>query len=299
MRQYAGMHVALGTMHAKERAIAPPFMRMLGAKIVLPSRIDTDSFGTFTGEVERKGTMLEAARAKARLAMDVTGLPFGVASEGSYGPHTHLPFLSGGIELLLFIDDERGIEVSHAQPAARTNYDVVAVKPGEDVTSALSRMKFPAHAVTLRANQTTERDHGERGALATVNGLFPEPPLFKGLTSVNGVIDAIRICAASSSDGKALLVPDMRAHHNPTRMRVIRAAATRLVRRIASECPECGLPGFGIVDVERGLPCSDCGAPTSLVTAEIHRCTRCSFESRKPLRERQFARPGQCEHCNP
>jgi len=48
--------------------------------------VDTDQFGTFTGEVARTGAPADAARAKARLAMSVTGLPYGLASEASYGP---------------------------------------------------------------------------------------------------------------------------------------------------------------------------------------------------------------------
>ncbi len=279
---YRGASIALGTMHGKERAIAPPFSRVLQAEIAVPPQIDTDIFGTFTGEIERQGTMLDAARAKARLAMNRIGTPFGIASEGTYGPHPYLPFLPGGSELVLFIDEKRGIEIKQTFVVTHTNYNCVASNPGDDLASNLTQMKFPTHAVTVRPNQ----------------------PLYanaiKGLTDRSEVIDAVQTCAALSADSKALLVPDMRAHLNPTRMAMIRIATVKLVRRIATSCPSCALPGFGIVDVMRGWPCSECGAPTSLVMAEIHRCTGCGYETRKPVRrDDEGASPAQCPCCNP
>lgn len=81
----------LATMHGKQVAVGPPFREILGLKLRLPDDIDTDALGTFTGEVERKGTMLETAIAKARLGMELTGSKLGLASEGSYGPHPVAP----------------------------------------------------------------------------------------------------------------------------------------------------------------------------------------------------------------
>ena len=299
MTPYRGTRIALGTMHAKERAIAKPFRRILEAEVVISTDIDTDAFGTFTGEIERKGTMLDAARAKARLAMQQTGLPLGVASEGSYGPHPYLPFIPGGTELVLFIDEERGIEVKHSFVVTRTNNDSHVCAPGDDIAEALSRMKFPSHAVTVRPNPSSQA----KGISSRAGRLLQssiEAPLFKGLSTSSAVVEAIQTCAALSDDGKALLVPDMRAHLNPTRMAMIRFATTSLVQRIATPCPACVTPGYGIVDVARGLPCADCGMPTQLAVAEIHRCTVCAYESRKPLRRHdERATPGQCEFCNP
>lgn len=64
--------VALGTMHGKEQAIAPP-LAALGIRIE-STAIDTDRFGTFSRNVPRSGNMLEAARSKARAAAEATGL---------------------------------------------------------------------------------------------------------------------------------------------------------------------------------------------------------------------------------
>jgi hypothetical protein len=102
---YAGRRIALATMHGKDSAIAPPLRLRVGADLVVPVGLDTDALGTFTGEIERKGTMREVAIAKARLGMVATGLQLGLASEGSYGPHSSVPFMAAGVELLALVDD--------------------------------------------------------------------------------------------------------------------------------------------------------------------------------------------------
>lgn len=58
---------ALATMHGKEKAIAPAFKRHLGMSVLPCDFIDTDAFGTFTGEIVRQATPLETAIAKAKL----------------------------------------------------------------------------------------------------------------------------------------------------------------------------------------------------------------------------------------
>ena len=88
---YRGTQIALGTMHAKKRALATPLARLLGSNIIVPRDVDTDAFGTFTGKTERTGSMLDAARAKARLGTRIA-LPRRIASKESYGPHPHLRF---------------------------------------------------------------------------------------------------------------------------------------------------------------------------------------------------------------
>ena len=57
------------------------------------------------------GTITETALAKARLGMAAASATIGIASEGSYGPHPHMPFVAAGIEVMVLIDDERGIVV--------------------------------------------------------------------------------------------------------------------------------------------------------------------------------------------
>lgn len=108
-------------MHDKDRAIGEPLSR-LGLSVALVADVDTDSLGAFTGEISRSGSMLDAALAKARLAMAHSGAPIGLGSEGAFGPHPIVPFLASGVGLIVLRDGERGLEIT-AQRRTRTSYD--------------------------------------------------------------------------------------------------------------------------------------------------------------------------------
>ncbi len=280
---YQGITVAFATMHGKQRAIGKPFTAQLGASVIVPNGIDTDLFGTFTGEWPRSGTMLDAARAKARLAMEVTGLPYGLGSEGSFGPHPAIPLISGGTELLLFLDGISGRELHESMVTHRTNYRSLICKPNDCIDSFLTGVGFPRHALVVSAHLPHE----------TVTPM-------KGIKTRETLQSAMAEIAQASSDGLVMVTTDMRAHHNPTRMATIRKIAQRLARRLAAPCPSCTSPGFGFAEVVRGLPCSWCGEPTELAVAKVLRCAVCQFEVRQPIRRNASAAdPGHCTHCNP
>ena len=51
---FAGRNLLIASKHKKERVIAPFVVEALGIKDVFISDFDTDSLGTFTGEISRK-----------------------------------------------------------------------------------------------------------------------------------------------------------------------------------------------------------------------------------------------------
>ena len=108
---YAGRRVALLTQHGKERVLAPVLEPALGCRIERVAGYDTDLLGTFTRDIPRAGTQLEAARQKARLGMELAGLPLGLASEGSFGPDPMMGMFPWNVELLIWIDAERDLEI--------------------------------------------------------------------------------------------------------------------------------------------------------------------------------------------
>lgn len=128
--------VALGTMHGKAAVIAPP-LSALGIGVVVPEALDTDRFGTFSGEVARVGTMEQAARAKARAAVAMTGLPVGIASEGAYGPHPVVPFLALAQEMILWHEAATGREIVEVQRDDRPAYDNALLSGVDEVVGFL------------------------------------------------------------------------------------------------------------------------------------------------------------------
>lgn len=266
--------VALGTMHGKEAVIAPP-LAALGITL-RRADIDTDRFGTFAGDVARSGTMQEAARAKARAAANALGLDVGLASEGAYGPHPHIPFLPLGHELLLWHNTLTGHEIVETLTDDRPVFDQQTVQHPAEADPFLSRIGFPTTGVIIQA---------------APSGM----PAAKGVTERATLNTAIATCLAAT--GCALLQTDMRAHMNPRRLAVIGDLAQRLAQRLAIPCPDCAAPGFGRLRAVPGLACRDCGAKTGLIAADIDGCTACGSETIRP--HAGAADPAHCPDCNP
>jgi hypothetical protein len=287
---YAGVTVALATRHGKERVIARALRHGLGADLLHVRSVDTDALGTFCGGVRRPGSALAACIAKAEAALVAGGVEFAIASEGSFGPHPQLPFLAAGREWLVFVDRCRGLTISEQLLAPRTNFAhrlVTAPEasgPDQGLGRWLEQVGFPSHGLMVRAH----------------NGGAGAAEVEKGLHQWEELVAAIRRAAAASSDGLALVETDMRAHCNPTRMGAIRRLTFRLVRRLASPCPACQAPGWGVVDQRSGLPCGVCGFPTALTRAVVWGCSRCGHQEEKPRPDGlHLADPGQCNWCNP
>lgn len=81
--------------------------------------------------------------------MELSGLPLGQASEGSFGPDPIAGLFPWNVEVLLFIDDERGIEVvGMAQQATRFAH---LLTDDWEAAAQFSRPAgFPEHHLVLR-----------------------------------------------------------------------------------------------------------------------------------------------------
>lgn len=275
---YTGAVIAMGTMHGKERQVAPAFAAEFGARVIAPPGIDTDRFGTFAGEVTRTLTPVAAATAKARLAMSTAKVCYGVASEASYDAWYGM--LAVHQEILVFIDDVRGIQVLEGVNVPRTPGPPKLVENGHEAVDAARRFGFPDQGAVVRASIDGD---------ALVFG--------KGLTDAFALVQVVDTAVAAADDHRAWLEPDLRAHHNPSRREVLAALARRLAGRLATQCPGCLGPGYGRVAVREGLPCRACGSPTTLVAADILGCPACDYRSETA--RTGTAEPRYCPRCNP
>jgi hypothetical protein len=280
---YAGRTAVIATMHRKEEVVAPALMSTLGLIVTSTPGLDTDQLGTFSGEIPRDGTMLDVALRKARLGMSAAAVPLGLASEGSFGPHPAIPYIPAGMELLVFVNDERGIYVAESLITEQTNYDHLVISPGEASDAFLQKIGFPTHGLIVRPNE---------GEVASA--------LAKGIVDPDRLRRAIETAAAASSDGRARMETDMRAHFNPTRMRSLAILAERLAQRLARQCPACSAPGFGRTGSRAGLLCETCGTPTELVVGEILGCPACDYTEERLRGDGLQRAPAQhCPLCNP
>lgn len=272
---YAGHTIVFATMHGKERLAAEVFADRLGAAVIAPDHLDTDQLGTFAGDIPRTLSPRMAATVKARLGMQITGLSCALASEGSFrstliGVDT--------TEILLFLDEDRGLELVEKSSGSSTLPAARRVETVGDALAYAATTGFPEQGVLVHARRgarvVTHKTIGSTAAL----GELVDHGLAKGMTLT--------------------LLPDHRAHRSPARAERIRVLCDRMARRLATPCPTCASPGYGPVDVERGLPCSLCGSPTALVAADVDGCGSCARRDRRPRAERS-ADPSFCDRCNP
>ncbi len=277
---YAEHRVALLTQHGKEGVIAPVFDRVLGSRIERVTGYDTDLLGTFTRDIPRSGTQLEAARRKARLGMQLSGLSLGMASEGSFGLDPFAGIFPWNVEFLIFLDDERGLEVAGVAEGA-ANFSHLLTNDWVTVETFARQAGFPVHHLVMRPD--SEND----------------PRIRKGITTWTALETEYATALAASTSQQVFVETDVRAHANPTRMNNIRLAAEDLVKKLTSLCPACSTPGFWIVERVNGLPCEACGAPTRETRAEIFGCLKCMHRETRTLTGRQYADPGRCNDCNP
>ncbi|MFY7843041.1 MAG: DUF6671 family protein [Rhabdochlamydiaceae bacterium] len=281
---YQNECILLATKHAKSAAIHPVFLQNLGAHVI-EYLLDTDQFGTFSGEIQRKGTALECAREKCESLLNQfdSRVQFALASEGSFGPDPLLPFLTFNQEILYFIDRKRNIHVHVSHISYQTNYHGQEVSSLEELHKLFDRLKFPSHALIIRSS------HKEW-----------DGPVFKGLDTEKAIEHAFGECLKKSQNGKIWIETDMRALFNPSRMKVIEETALKLCETLTTYCPVCEAPGWKAITLERGLPCSDCGLKTNLVKSEIWGCPKCFFEEKKARSDgKEQASPANCHICNP
>ena len=86
---FSGETVYFATKHSKEKVLSPQLAK-IGMNCVR-TEVDTDRFGTFSGEVERVGSVRETLRLKTAAATEAhPEARFFLASEGSFIPHDHI-----------------------------------------------------------------------------------------------------------------------------------------------------------------------------------------------------------------
>jgi hypothetical protein len=277
---YAGRRIALLTQHGKEGVIAPVLDAALGCRVERVSGFDTDTLGTFTRDIPRAGTQLEAARKKARVGMERSSLPLGLASEGAFAPDPMAGLFPWNVELLLFIDDERGIEVTGMAQQA-TRFAHLLTDDWEKAAQFARQAGFPEHRLVVRPQSEDDAR------------------IEKGIDTWNALEAAFQRARGQAENGQAFLENDTRAHAHPTRRDVIRMAAVDLAAKLNSSCPACGAPGFWVVERLTGLPCADCGAPTREARAHIHGCITCGHRETRERVGVAHADPGRCDYCNP
>ncbi|BDX04783.1 DUF6671 family protein [Planctobacterium marinum] len=260
--------IVLCSKHQKGAHIAPE-LEPLGYSLVENSEFNTDSLGTFSGEIERKLTPKEAALVKAIKACELSGNRYGLGSEGSFGGGPMPGFMNWNEEILCFYDNEQGVAV-YALANGPCKINNLKAQAPRDLAAQLKN--FPQQAWLWH---TPEKIHKR---------LFAE--------------QLLTMADSNELSFPITLQPDLRAMHCPERQIMIAKAAQDLATRLQSHCPECQALDFVVKEAQKGRLCSWCHLPTEQIKATIKVCERCQHEE---IAERfdEPADPGTCQFCNP
>jgi hypothetical protein len=279
---FKGRTAVIANKHKKERVIAPLLEEHLGLKIIVPEKIDTDQFGTFTRDVPRNGTQRETARAKALEGIRLTGASIGIASEGAFGPYPAFPFVPANIELVVLIDTKHDLEIVGESISPETNFDHAYISSLEEAKAFAKRIGFPSHGLVIRAHPDSSVG------------------MVKGVSTMELLENEVEKYLKLPSQKTAFLETDMRAHFNPTRMENIRLATEDFVKNSLQSCLKCGAPGFRITEKKPGLPCELCGSKTDNILADVYTCHKCGFTKEELYPDGiRAAYAGNCGYCNP
>ncbi|WP_345122335.1 DUF6671 family protein [Hymenobacter antarcticus] len=280
MSFFSNRRLVIATKHSKEQVIAPLLETALGVSCFVAEDFDTDILGTFTGEIARELDPVATARRKCLMAMELADCDLGVASEGSFGPHPSMFFVSADDELLVFIDKKNNFEIIVRELSVETNFNGREVKTEEELLEFAYSVQFPSHGLILRKAKDENSD------------------IIKGITDIKQLKDAFY--GLMSDFNTVYAETDMRALYNPSRMKVIEAATHKLISKINSICPQCSKPGFGVTDAKRGLACRLCGLPTNSIVSHIYVCQYCQYTTEELYPHKKTVEdPMYCNYCNP
>ena len=277
---FTGEFVLFATKHEKEEIIAPLLLEV--GMVCIKADVDTDQFGTFTGEIERTGSVRETLRKKIEsAAQSYPNERFVLASEGSFGPHPIIGFMQTDLESLLLWDRKFNFEIYAEFLNTSPVHGEQTLGPRDDFRAVLKGFGFPGHGVIV---------HPENSVT----------PIFKGLHREREVAQAMIDCFSASASSRVVVANDLRACHNPTRRTAILEAGKMLIEKLKSFCPSCSYPGYAITRGLPGLPCCECGIASQTAKTVLFECVSCTFSEEKERPDgKKSIEPSECEFCNP
>jgi len=269
--------IAFGTQHDKVRLVVP-FFSAIPELALREQNVDTDQFGTFSGDIPRVLSPQECALQKAKLAAQAAGTRYGLGSEGSIGVHPAMPFITSDVEHLVLWDEQEHVALTESVlgPIATVTG---TYSSWDECRSALSGHNFEGHLLICRS---------------------PDQPtvVVKGIRSEAKLHEAFLACQAESGNQRVTVESDLRAMCSVSRQSNIAAVAEKLASRLSQSCPSCEKWGWGLEKNLFGAPCADCGTlSTHALSQKLLVCEYCQFEQTQE--SFPSCSPAQCGACNP
>lgn len=271
--------VAVATKHGKLAQIARAFEALPNWELQL-AEIDTDVFGTFSGEIKRTLSPKDAAIQKALAGAQHLGFEYGLASEGTIGPDPNFPLVVSDLEVIALVNASGHLVIVETYLSNEIVAASKKIKSESDFEGLAQLFDLPNHAAMVFARF----DHGLE--------------IVKGIHSL-AELESLLLTRLESGASEVWVESDLRAMHSPSRQRNIEACAKKLAARLGSHCPNCDQFGWGVIGYEYGVPCSGCFEIANLVPrAKQLGCVSCDYVELLELETRSVD-PSRCQLCNP
>ncbi len=281
---YFGEPIVFSTAHQKDKILEADFQNALQIKFVVPKGLDTDQFGTFTGEIERADDLKAVLKSKALLGTPTNGISLYLSSEGSFGPDPVNPFLFCNQENLLILDLKNNIEIFASKQSYDTSFNFASLKNKFELDAFLKKNPADQQPLVLKDSKNSK----DRSLI------------FKGISDDK---EAAKIFDHLISTRSSVWIEsDLRAHMNKKRQKVIKDCGQKLLEKILSLCPKCSLPGFSITKGFGHLKCVICDLESNYPSHDIWSCAdqNCKYEKHELRSDGiQEIEPKYCMYCNP
>lgn len=277
---FEGRKLLIASMHEKERVLGPLLEKEFKVHVLLDSSLNTDKFGTFSGEIERTKSVFETLRLKCNEAHKLSSIDLVIASEGSFGPHPTFYFVPANEELIMLRDYRYDLEIVAHFISTETNFSSIILENESELHEFAEKVNFPSHGLIMRSNSENPVE------------------FIKGINTWEKLAEAFQYFSSQSKE--VYVETDMRAHMNPTRMKQIELCGLELIKKMKSCCPACHSPGYDVVNVTPGLPCENCSFPTKSILSLTYECKKCSYTEKKFFpKGKQVEEATYCDICNP
>lgn len=271
--------IYFATEHKKEQVIAPSFFDAFNCR-VKSLYINSDILGTFSGDVERKLSPIQAAKEKIKMGLiQKPDAEYLIASEGSFYPDSQVPWMPVNEELLLFYDAKQEIEIVAKAVTREVKYVSKKIDSSNLSLELFNEFDFPNHGVVIVSKDKVNK----KNVIKDVNDYLELDQLIKRLKEGRGMIQ---------------VMTDLRSHKNPTRQKNIYQAGLNLIDEIKLVCPNCQRYGQKIREHIEGLLCAQCGIPSKYIKSIERECSSCTKTWMQDLGKAPID-PMYCDWCNP
>ena len=263
----------LSSKHHKEQILNPIF-EPFGTVLFVNEGFDTDDFGTFCGSIPRKEGPKYTVKEKCLAGMQFATLRQGLASEGSFGPHPNIPFLTINEEWLVYIDLDLDLEIYGRSTTIEVCHAQLHFQDAAELPTFLSNCSFGKQGLVLKnasSGQLIEKGIQEPAQLELLLQQIPEWQI----------------------------ETDLRSHMNPLRQKNIAAAGKDLMERMQKRCPNCAHPDFSVHKVSGQLACSLCFQLTDNYQFLEYTCKYCAHHQIEERTDKKLEDPQFCNNCNP